>query len=275
LLSDKPLDGRIALVTGSIGDGIGRSAAFALARDGADVILHCSRRPQSGRIKSIRLVEREIQKLGRRAITIKADTESLSDVKRLFREAQRNIGPVDILVNNAGWKWLEQDVTKLKYRDWEKTIGLDLDGSFYCIKQALPHMRKMQWGRIINVGLDERVFDALLLGVYSHLFYDYPFAYISAKRGKAGLTHALAFSEYLYGVTINNIHPGIVELMSFKDALSLNKNPKLDQRDHATPTDVANVISFLASEAGKFITDSDIRVPANVYKILEWIQSRK
>ena len=97
----KLLQGLVALVTGSTGQGMGRSTALTLAREGADVVLnHGTNR--ATRDADNRLLIRAIEEFGVRATLVRADTASGAEIRAMFAHAKRDLGPVDILVNNAG-----------------------------------------------------------------------------------------------------------------------------------------------------------------------------
>src|SRR2546422_1865686 len=94
------LEGRVALVTGSTGEGMGRSIALTLAREGANVVLNHGTNRRTSPANNRRLVE-AIERLGARAIVVRADTAKGDDIRRMFHRAELEFGPVDILVNNA------------------------------------------------------------------------------------------------------------------------------------------------------------------------------
>src|SRR5437016_12154797 len=98
------LKGRVALVTGSTGEGMGRSTAHTLAREGADVVLNHGTNRRTSPANNRRLVD-AIERLSARAIVVRADTAKGDDVRKMFRRAEQEFGPVDILVNNAGGSW--------------------------------------------------------------------------------------------------------------------------------------------------------------------------
>jgi len=267
--NDKPLIGKVAIVTGSCGEGIGSSVALALAKNGANMVLNYGTgRDDKSIAKSAFDIQTKIMDIGRNAIIIKADITKEAQVKRLFKKARNEFGKVDILVCNAGWTWLDQDFTEITYKRWQKTFAAEIDGTFLCMKEAIPTMRAQNWGRIVNIILDFTVMDTLLMTRYSHIFNKYPLPFIIAKKAKMFLAHHMAYKEYQYGITINNILPGIIEFMNFEEACQLSNDPKIQERGMARPTDVANLVVFLSRDEAKFITGSDIKVPGNIYLTL-------
>lgn len=262
------LQGRVALVTGSVGDGIGRSAALALAQAGADVALNfgTGRAGEDVRRTGER-VQAAIQEMGRRSVLVCADTRSEQQVAALFQRIRDELGDVDILVNNAGGTWLEQDFTEISSERWEATIDAELNGAFYCMREALPAMREHRWGRIINIIVDLNSLDLLINSQYGHNLDRYPYAFAAGKVARQWLARTLAYAELKYGITINNILAGIIEHMTFEEAIS-EAACKASSRIGARPADVAQVIRFLCQQEARFVTNSDIVIPGNLYSRL-------
>src|SRR5437870_4447320 len=130
----QPLEGRVALVTGSTGEGMGRSIALTLAREGANVVLNHGTNRRTSPANNRRLVE-AIERLGARAIVVRADTAKGDDIRRMFRRAELEFGPVDILVNNAGGSWdPRQDLAKVQDRAWQGVLRTEIDGMFHTIR---------------------------------------------------------------------------------------------------------------------------------------------
>ena len=148
------LKGRVALVTGSTGEGMGRSIALTLAREGADVVLNHGTNRRTSASNNRRLVK-AIEALGTRAIVERADTAKGDEVRNMFTRAEREVGSVDILVNNAGGAWdPRQDLTKVDDRAWQGVLRAEIDGMFHTIRRALPAMRRNRWGRVVNIGME-------------------------------------------------------------------------------------------------------------------------
>src|SRR5438445_1236722 len=146
------LRGRVALVTGSTGEGMGRSIALTLAREGADVVLNHGTNRRTSATNNRRLVK-AIEGLGTRAIVVRDDTAKGDEVRKMFTRAEQELGPVDILVNNAGGSWdPRQDITKVDDAAWQGVLRAEIDGMFHTIRAALPAMRRRRWGRVVNIG---------------------------------------------------------------------------------------------------------------------------
>ncbi|HEX5888579.1 MAG TPA: SDR family oxidoreductase [Pyrinomonadaceae bacterium] len=264
----RTLQGRVALVTGSVGDGIGRSTALALANLGADVALNYGTGRAQEEVESNgKCVQAAIEEMGSRSVLIRANTGDEQEVISLFQQIRKDLGSVDILVNNAGSVWLEQDFADISAERWERTIAAELNGAFYCMREALPAMREKRWGRIINIVVDPTSLNLLINAQYGHVLDKYPHAFAVGKAARKSLTHTLAFAELKNKITINNILPGIIEDISLDEAIR-DATTDPDTRVATRPSDVARVIAFLCLEEGGVITDSDIVIPGNLYSRL-------
>lgn len=259
------LAGKTALITGSTRQGIGAATAMLLALEGASVVLNYgtgSKSPEAGqRAEALR---QQLESLNCRVAVIEAAIHSEAEVKELFRRAGELFGGVDILVNNAGGTWLEQDFAAIETRHWDQAIRAEIDGTFYCIREALPHMRRRRWGRIINICLHEETLTLLVNAQYGHVLEKYPYDFALAKSAKREMTHLLALAEFKYGITLNNVLPGIIEELGHEEALSRLRDtgePGL----YYDPVDVARAVAWLCSEAARGISGSDLRIPGNIY----------
>ena len=137
------LVGKVAVVTGS-GRGIGKATAYALAKQGAEVVV--SSRTQS----DIDSVKKDIEALGRKSLALRADVSNESDVKMLFAETLREFRRIDILINNAGIG-VFAPVVDLSAVDFDRMWAVNMRGIFLCAREALPHMSKQRSGDIINI----------------------------------------------------------------------------------------------------------------------------
>ncbi|MDO8631748.1 MAG: SDR family NAD(P)-dependent oxidoreductase, partial [Phycisphaerales bacterium] len=138
------LKGKISLISGS-SRGIGRAIAFALAEAGSDIIVNYF----SNQAAADEVVEK-IQKLGRRALAIKADVSNRKQVGEMVEQAQAEFGVVQILVNNAGIT-RDRSFLKLSPEHWHEVLITHLDGAFNLTGRLLPNMIESKWGRIINI----------------------------------------------------------------------------------------------------------------------------
>lgn len=261
------LAGRVALVTGSVGGGIGRSTAMRLARAGADVVLNHGT-SGSGRDRSddVARVEAEIQASGSQVITVSADTRTDQGIETLVEAAKTKFGTVDILVNNAGAPWLEQDFAVTDRARWEATLAAEIVGPAQLIAAFLPEMRARGWGRIVNVAIDFRTLEALLDNVYGNRLSGFPHPFAVGKQARIELSENLAHAEIRHGITINSVLPGIIEECDWDAALSaLDREPD-DPPLLAGPDDIAQVIVSLCAPPFRLVTGSRIVVPGNLYE---------
>lgn len=192
-MDDGALTGKIALVTGA-SRGIGRAAALALARVGAEVAIGFHRR-----VDEAEGVVREIEALGRRAIAIAADVSNREEIERLVSRVERELGSIDILVNNAGVT-RPQAIEAISDADWDDLIAVNLSSVFRVTQRVLPGMRSRRWGRIINLSSVA----AQLGGVIGP-------HYAASKAGILGLTHSYAALLAKEGITANAIAPALIE----------------------------------------------------------------
>jgi 3-oxoacyl-[acyl-carrier protein] reductase len=126
---EKEFTGRIALVTGSIGGGMGRSIALTLAREGASIILNSgtNRRDPGAALATVEAV----QGFGVSAIHVEADTTKVEEVERMVATGIETFGRIDILVNNAGSTWKRADLTAITPERWRYVVESEINGMFY------------------------------------------------------------------------------------------------------------------------------------------------
>ena len=204
------LTGKVALVTGA-SRGLGKGIALALAEKGADVVINYrSNAAEAEKVKE------EIETMGRRAITVRADVSELAEVEQLFKQIREEFGVLDILVNNAGTT-KAQDIFETELSDWEFILKTNLTSVFLCSKAAMELMKEQESGRIINISsiVGERG------ALYGHVHY------ASTKSGMFGFTKTLARTAAPLGITVNCIAPGIIETELLFETHGANEVAKL------------------------------------------------
>jgi len=238
-------EGKIALITGAGGSGSGQGKAFALAfaAEGADVAVN------DIDLARAEVTAAEVKALGRRSIAIKADVSNEDEVNAMVGRVVRELGGIDILVNNAGFGYpiLVEDMTA---EEWHRTIGVNLDGPFFCSRAAIPTMKSRGGGRIINIASPAG--KAMTINGCA--------GYTSAKAGVMGFTRHLAFEVGPYKITVNSVCPGMVmggEHMPPPDVLQKMKEGSL-LGDITTPQDSTNAVLFLASDKARMITGTNL-----------------
>ena len=215
------LSGRTAVVTGS-SKGIGYSIAEYLARANANVVV------QARRSAEVTEAARKLEELGSgRILGIPGDVSKLGDVKHLIQTTADTLGGVDILVNNAGIGTFGP-VDEFDPAAWDRLIGTNLSGVFYCCHEAIPHLRKSPDAWIINI--------ASLAGKN-------PFAggaaYNASKFGLVGFSEALMLDVRQHGIRVNYIMPGSVNTY-FNDS-----KPDASGAWKIQPDDIAQVVMGL------------------------------
>jgi 3-oxoacyl-[acyl-carrier protein] reductase len=183
------LNGKTVLITGA-GTGLGRAAAAAFAREGAQVVL-CGRR-----LKLLEEVRQQIENAGGIALAVQADVSVETDVKRLTEAAVERFGRIDVLVNNAA-VFEPGQVGETGLDAWNAQIGTNLTGAFLLIRECLPIMRKQHYGRIVNV-------TSSLAWNGSGGFA----AYSASKAGLESLTRTTADEEEVHNILVNLFNPG-------------------------------------------------------------------
>lgn len=135
---------KVVLITGS-SRGIGRATAIEFAKEGANVIINYIKNEESAES-----VVTEIKQLGSDAIAIQADVANEDDVQRLVAEAVKRFGAIDILVNNAGIVF-DIPILEKSVEQWERTLKVNLIGTFLCVKYAVPYMKGREGAAILNI----------------------------------------------------------------------------------------------------------------------------
>ncbi len=242
------LEGRVALVTGAGGQGMGRSIALTLARDGADVAVNY-RRNRDGADEVVRAIEA----MGRRALAVQADIGDAAAVDAMVAAVVERFGKVDIVVNSAGGPWKPQDVTEIAPEHLRAVLAQEVESVFYLLRATLPGMRERGWGRIVSIG--------------GHGADDWrygppeaPLDYPLGKASRHWITRTLAPRESQYGITINAVAPGPTERVSSEEALAAVRGER-KPHDGNTPQDIAEVVAFLCSDAAARVTGAVVPVP--------------
>jgi NAD(P)-dependent dehydrogenase (short-subunit alcohol dehydrogenase family) len=238
------LQDRVAIVTGGAG-GIGKATAFKIAREGAAVIVVDILSPGTGQVAE------ELKALGGKAEGMVADITKKDQVDQVIERTVKEFRKVDILVNNAGIvrPALLEDV---KEEDWDQVVSVNLKGTCFCTQATLPIMKKNQYGKIINIG------SRVSLGKTDRT------VYAATKAGLIGVTRTWALELAPYNINVNYVGPGPIATEMFKSV-----NPPESEKTKAIiraiplrrmgqPEDVANLISFLASDEASFITGQAI-----------------
>ena len=238
---------RVALVTGAGGDGIGRSIALTLAREGAAVIVNFHTDAQKADA-----VVAHIHSRGGQAIAIKADVTNPDDVASLVEAARERFGQVDILVNSAGGGWAIADYADVPLERWKQVLAGEIDPALLLLSQLVPAMRQAKWGRVVNIGMAGASELTSLKGLAPD--------YCMGKAARAWLTHATARGEHKHGITVNCVCPGHTPAYeTFEQAIEhCDRGPAWQARKGVCPQDTAESVAFLCSDAARFVTGTEI-----------------
>jgi 3-oxoacyl-[acyl-carrier protein] reductase len=232
------LSGRVALVTGA-SQGIGRTCAIRLARDGAAVIVAARNQEKLNKLVS------EITAVGGKAAAFALDVADEEQVKATVKAVIAQFGKLDILVNNAGIT-RDQLVMRMKRADWDAVLQTNLTSAYLCIQSAVPSMLKQRWGRIINI-----------TSVFGQMGQAGQANYAASKAGLIGLTMAIAREVGSRTITCNAIAPGFIETAMtavLSEEFKQTAVKQIPLGRVGTPDDVAGAVAFLASEDASYIT---------------------
>jgi 3-oxoacyl-[acyl-carrier protein] reductase len=231
------LAGRVALVTGG-SRGIGAGIATAFAAEGADVAFTYHSREDKARE-----VASAIERLGRRALAVKADAGVEADAQRAVEETVAAFGRINILVNNAGAIGAEVHVADMSVEQWDFLINTDLRGVFLATHFTLPHMPTDPVGKIINIGSELALKGRANFGHYC-----------AAKGGVMGFTYALAH-EVAPGICVNVLAPGPIEtdmILADMEPEWIEKEKEIPARRLGKVSEIAATAVLLASTDGDF-----------------------
>lgn len=253
------LKGKVAIVTGGT-EGIGKATALTLAREGAKVAICARGQPL------LDAVAAEITKAGGEVLALSADMSKAADVERFINAVVKHFGGIDILVNNAGTskrgKFLE-----LTDDEWSADLELKVFGAVRCSRLAIPHMKKRGGGRIINITIS---------GAKQPAAESYPTS-VSRAAGLA-ITKALSKEFAADNILVNTICIGKIksgqhERRYTKDGISADEyygklGKDIPMKRAGEAQEVANVITFLASDAASYVTGTSINLDGGISGVL-------
>lgn len=249
-------EGKVAVITGG-GTGIGRATSLVLAEQGADIVVVSNVADQA------EAVAREVRALGRKGVARVVDVTDIAAVDALAASVSAEFGRTDILVTCAGVMGARKLLTETTAEEWRRTIEVNLNATFYCIKAFLPGMLARNSGRIITLSSASGKLPAALNSDYA-----------ASKHGVVGLTKALALELGILrknGVTANTLCPGPIDT-PMMDAIADHfdgpghreafhaKAARNIQRRMLDPTEVANMAAYLASEEARGVTGQAMNI---------------
>jgi len=235
-------EGKIAVVTGS-GRGIGRAIALHFAERGADIVVNFFRNRAPAEETA-----HEIEKLGQKAVVVKADVGEPEGIERLFEETERAFGALDILVCNAASGY-NRPVMEQRIKGWDWTMNINARSALFCAQKAVPLMQKRGRGYIVNqssIGSQRVLPEYVVVG--------------ASKAALEAVTRYLAVELAPLGIVVNAVSGGAVLTDALKHFRALEDGSILGggaERVPAgrmvTPEDIANVVAYLCTPAAEMI----------------------
>jgi NAD(P)-dependent dehydrogenase (short-subunit alcohol dehydrogenase family) len=244
------LDGKVAVVTGAAGD-IGRATAECLAEHGARLVL------ADIRADDVAEVAAQLSD----AIGVEHDARESASAQELAAKTYEAFGRADILVNNAGVSTRTQPAVQVTDEEWDRVMDINARGVFVVTRAFLPGMLEQRSGRIINVS-----------SIVGQKGAPFVLPYSVSKFAVNGITQALAAEIAAHGITVNSVHPGLLQaglhdIKSWAEFRGESVEETWDyflsfvpQGEFQTPQDMAEVIAFIASDRARHITGAAFNI---------------
>jgi len=245
---EKIFDGKTAIVTGG-SFGIGRAAAVAFAARGANVIVADWFEDKDN------TTLKQIKATGGQGIFIKCDVSRTGDVRSMVEKAIVSYGRLDFAFNNAGIEGAMADTLECTEENWDKTISINLKGTWLCMKYEIPFMLQQGKGAIVNC--------ASVAGLIG--FPGLP-AYVVSKHGVVGLTKTAALENAKKNIRINAVCPGVIHTDMIDRITGQDKEVEKQYINMepvgrmGNPGEVAEAVMWLCSDAASFVTGHSMPV---------------
>ncbi|MBB3110697.1 NAD(P)-dependent dehydrogenase (short-subunit alcohol dehydrogenase family) [Paenibacillus phyllosphaerae] len=249
------VQGKVALITGA-GSGIGRAAALRLAAEGAKVALVDR---EAERVEAVRA---RIVKAGGEALALGADISKAEDMEAAFRQVSDQWGKLDIVFANAGINGVLTPIELMTPEEWSTTLDINLKGTFLTVKYAIPQLKENGGSIIITSSINgNRVFSNFGFSAYS-----------TSKAGQVAFMKMAALELAQFKIRVNAICPGAISTQIDQNT---DRTPELEEivipvefpegdqpleDGPGKPSQVANLVLFLASDESNHITGTDIYV---------------
>ncbi len=242
-------EGKIILVTGGA-QGIGRAICECLAGLGGTVIVSDLNR------SGAEAAAAELADQGYQSMASEVNVAEEHSVKEMIASVRSKYGKIDVLVNNAG---ITRDALLLRMKDdeWDEVLSVNLKGVFHCIKGVLPLMSRQRSGKIVSI--------SSIVGVIGN---PGQANYAASKAAVIGLTKTVAREYAGRGITANVVAPGFIETAmtaGLPEAVQTALKKQIPQSRLGTADDIANAVSFLASERSNYITGQVLHVNGGMY----------
>lgn len=234
--------GKTALVTGAA-KGVGRATATKFAKEGANVVI------LDINAENLSATEAEIREITPNVLSIVCDISDEKAVNDVFSKAKEKFGNVDILVNNAAVFRQHKPFIELTTEDWKTYFDINVMGTMFCTKAALPDMLERHYGRIINVSSVAGVYGIASMSHYS-----------ATKGAVNSMTRAIAKEVTEQGVLVNAVCPGSVSPADVDDMDYTRPSSLSFTGRTGSDNENANLICFLASDEASYIAGQCIQI---------------
>jgi 3-oxoacyl-[acyl-carrier protein] reductase len=247
---DLGLKDKVAIVTGAA-RGLGAAMARRLAEEGAKVVV------TDIMAERARETTDALHADGLAVHCVVGDITKAADVQRLVDETVTTFGGVHILINNAGFP-RDKYLVKMSEEDWDLVMEVMLKGAFLATRAVMPKMIEQGWGRVINISSRAHFGNATQAN------------YSAAKAGLIGMAKALAIEQGRYGITVNCVAPGfmeteMVQALPTYETIKERAIQAQPIKRVGRPDDIADAVTFLASERASFISGEVLHVTGGRY----------
>ncbi len=250
LLDVSGVRGQVAIVTGA-STGIGRAIALELARSGVHIGFCFLDDGAQARLAA-QETARDLRRCEVRVYARACDVREAQDVKAFVGEVVAELGGVQILINNAGIG-RDRALWHMQDHEWESVLRTNLDGAFHFIRAVAPHMRRQEYGKVVNVASVHGLHAEFGLANYS-----------ASKAGLIGLTRSAAVELGPRNINVNAVAPGYIRTTSLTAKVPPEILDRARERSAlhrlGDPQDVASAVLFLVSEAARHITGAVLPV---------------
>ncbi len=239
---------KVALVTGA-SRGIGKAISFELATAGITVVVNYLQRREDADSVAKAILEK-----GGSALSYQADVSDCRAVDAMFSAIDERFGRLDILVNNAGIGSRIDSITAISDEAWRRTLAVNLDGAFFCLRAAIPRLRAAGRGRIVNVSSGAATTGG---AIGAH--------YAASKAGLLALTAKAARELARDGIAVNAVLPSVIET-EMLDEIAKGADARENLRKvfpigrFGQPEEVAKVVRFLCLEAPDYLSGEFISI---------------
>jgi NAD(P)-dependent dehydrogenase (short-subunit alcohol dehydrogenase family) len=238
---------KVVLITGA-SSGIGQATAVAFGQQGAKVVV------ASRQVRESEETVKQVEAAGGKAVFVQTDVSDEKQIKGLIEQAIARFGRIDIAFNNSGITGKLGAITDMTQQDWFEVINTNLTSVFFCLKHQIPQMLKQGGGVIIN--------NASIVG---NKGMPHVSMYSTTKHGVIGLTRSVALEYAQQNIRVNAIMPGVVDIPAIQAVAATPGQMDRFVAMHpvgriASPSEIAQVVLFLASNASSFITGAAIPI---------------